>query len=129
MKTAGYKNVNVRNFTTSWRDGLAFNALIHKHRPDLIDYDNLQKVRQMRVPNSLAEPGTFQSNALHNLRNAFDMAEEQLGLAKFLDPEDVNVEVPDEKSIITYVVTYYHYFNKLKQETIQVSMKIRPRMR
>ncbi|KAK6028332.1 spectrin repeat-containing domain protein, partial [Ostertagia ostertagi] len=31
----------------------------------------------------------------------------------------VNVRDPDEKSIITYVVTYYHYFNKLKQETIQ----------
>ncbi|KAE9552200.1 hypothetical protein FO519_004581 [Halicephalobus sp. NKZ332] len=102
MKTAGYKNVNVRNFTTSWRDGLAFNALIHKHRPDLIDYDSLQK-----------------SNALHNLRNAFDVAESQLGLPKFLDPEDVNVEAPDDKSIITYVVTYYHYFNKMKQENIQ----------
>lgn len=61
----------------------------------------------------------FQSNALHNLGNAFEVAEEQLGLAKFLDPEDVNVEMPDEKSIITYLVTYYHYFNKLKQETIQ----------
>ncbi len=31
---------------------------------------------------------------------------------------DVNVDMPDEKSIITYVVTYYHYFNKMKQETI-----------
>ena len=102
MKTAGYKNVNVKNFTASWRDGLAFNALIHKHRPDLIDYDSLQK-----------------SNALHNLRNAFDVAESQLGLPKFLDPEDVNVEAPDDKSIITYVVTYYHYFNKMKQENIQ----------
>ncbi|CAJ0579409.1 unnamed protein product, partial [Mesorhabditis spiculigera] len=102
MKTAGYPNVNVRNFTTSWRDGLAFNALIHKHRADLIEYDQLQK-----------------SNALYNLGNAFDVAEQQLGLNKFLDPEDVNVDVPDEKSIITYVVTYYHYFNKMKQETIQ----------
>jgi spectrin beta len=102
MKTAGYPNVNVRNFTTSWRDGLAFNALIHKHRPDLIQYEKLQK-----------------SNALFNLANAFDTAEQQLGLTKLLDAEDVNVEVPDEKSIITYVVTYYHYFNKMKQETIQ----------
>ena len=29
------------------------------------------------------------------------------------------VEQPDEKSIITYVVTYYHYFSKMKQETVQ----------
>ncbi|CAD5231758.1 unnamed protein product [Bursaphelenchus xylophilus] len=102
MQTADYKNVNVRNFTTSWRDGLAFNALIHKHRPDLIDFDKLQK-----------------SNAIHNLKNAFDVAENHLGLLRFLDPEDVNVEQPDEKSIITYVVTFYHYFNKVKQEEIQ----------
>ncbi|XP_065222377.1 spectrin beta chain isoform X2 [Planococcus citri] len=102
MKTAGYHNVNVRNFTTSWRDGLAFNALIHKHRPDLINFEKLSK-----------------SNPMYNLNNAFNVAEDKLGLTKLLDAEDVFVEQPDEKSIITYVVTYYHYFSKMKQETVQ----------
>ena len=102
MKTAGYNNVNIRNFSTSWRDGLAFNAIIHKHRADLIQYDRLSR-----------------SNAMHNLDNAFNVAEKELGLCKLLDVEDVNVDMPDEKSIITYVVTYYHYFSKMKQETVQ----------
>ncbi|XP_074603103.1 spectrin beta chain-like [Brevipalpus obovatus] len=102
MKTAGYNSVNVRNFTSSWRDGLAFNAIIHKHRPDLIQYDKLSK-----------------SNPIHNLNNAFTVAERELGLAKLLDPEDVCTDNPDEKSIITYVVTYYHYFSKMKAETVQ----------
>ncbi|KAL1138874.1 hypothetical protein AAG570_008936 [Ranatra chinensis] len=102
MKTAGYHNVNVRNFTTSWRDGLAFNAIIHKHRPDLVQFEKLSK-----------------SNALYNLNSAFNVAEDKLGLTKLLDAEDVFVEQPDEKSIITYVVTYYHYFSKMKQETVQ----------
>ncbi|XP_054154264.1 spectrin beta chain-like isoform X2 [Oppia nitens] len=102
MKTAGYHSVNVRNFTNSWKDGLAFNALIHKHRPDLIQYDKLSK-----------------SNAIHNLNNAFTVAEDKLGLARLLDAEDVFTDNPDEKSIITYVVTYYHYFSKMKAETVQ----------
>ncbi|KAG7280294.1 hypothetical protein CRUP_026835 [Coryphaenoides rupestris] len=97
MKSAGYPNVNIHNFTTSWRDGMAFNALIHKHRPDLIDFDRLKK-----------------SNAHHNLQNAFNLAEQHLGITKLLDPEDISVDHPDEKSIITYVVTYYHYFSKMK---------------
>ena len=56
---------------------------------------------------------------MYNLNNAFNVADKEFNLVKLLDVEDVNVETPDEKSIITYVVTYYHYFSKMKQETVQ----------
>ncbi|XP_069392305.1 spectrin beta chain, erythrocytic isoform X2 [Paralichthys olivaceus] len=102
MKTAGYPNVNITNFTTCWKDGMAFNALIHKHRPDLVDYNNLKR-----------------SNPTHNLHNAFNVAEQKLGVTKLLDPEDVFTENPDEKSIITYVVAFYHYFSKMKQLAVE----------
>ncbi|XP_072341625.1 spectrin beta chain, non-erythrocytic 1-like isoform X1 [Scyliorhinus torazame] len=102
MKTAGYPNVNIRNFTSSWKDGMAFNALIHKHRPDLVDFNKLK-----------------QSNATHNLQQAFNIAEQQLGVTKLLDPEDVFTENPDEKSIITYVVAFYHYFSKMKALAVE----------
>nr|XP_032818474.1 spectrin beta chain, non-erythrocytic 1-like isoform X1 [Petromyzon marinus] len=102
MKTAGYPNVRVHNFTTSWRDGLAFNALIHKHRPDLIDFDALDP----------ADP-------YGNMQTAFNVAEQKLGLTQLLDAEDIAVEHPDEKSVITYVVTYYHYFSKMKALAVE----------
>ncbi|XP_075692211.1 spectrin beta chain, non-erythrocytic 4 [Rhinoderma darwinii] len=102
MKTAGYPEVNIQNFTTSWRDGLAFSALIHRHRPDLFDFSRLTK-----------------SNATYNLQQAFNTAEQQLGLIKLLDPEDVYTENPDEKSIITYVVSFYHYFSKMKALAVE----------
>uniref|UniRef100_A0A672SWU1 Spectrin beta chain n=1 Tax=Sinocyclocheilus grahami TaxID=75366 RepID=A0A672SWU1_SINGR len=102
MKTAGYPNVNITNFTTSWKDGMAFNALIHKHRPDLVDYGNLRR-----------------SNPTHNLQQAFNVAEKKLGVTKLLDPEDVFTENPDEKSIITYVVAFYHYFSKMKALAVE----------
>ncbi|CAF1170255.1 unnamed protein product [Adineta ricciae] len=103
MKTADYPNVNVRNFTSSWKDGLAFCALIHKHRPDLIpQFKTLTK-----------------ENPNHNLQLAFDICEKRLGISKLLDPEDVNVEYVDEKSVITYIVTLYHYFSKMKNDSVQ----------
>lgn len=101
MKTAGYPNVNVRNFTSSFRDGLALNAIIHRHRPDLLEFAKLSKTQ----PNV-------------NLEQAFRTADDRLGIARLLEPEDVNTDNPDERSIITYVATYYHYFNKMKTDTV-----------
>uniref|UniRef100_A0A673GX21 Alpha-actinin-4-like n=1 Tax=Sinocyclocheilus rhinocerous TaxID=307959 RepID=A0A673GX21_9TELE len=84
-KTAPYKNVNVQNFHISWKDGLAFNALIHRHRPELIDYDKLRK-----------------DDPVTNLNNAFEVAERYLDIPKMLDAEG---------EFMTYVSCFYHAFS------------------
>jgi hypothetical protein len=62
--------VNVQNFHLSFKDGLAFCALIHRHRPDLIDYSKLSK-----------------DNPYENLNTAFDVAEKYLDIPRMLDPD------------------------------------------
>ncbi|ODN04990.1 Alpha-actinin, sarcomeric, partial [Orchesella cincta] len=96
-KTAPYKNVNVQNFHLSFKDGLAFCALIHRHRPDLIDYHKLSK-----------------DNPLENLNTAFEIAEKYLDIPRMLDAEDlINTPKPDERAIMTYVSCYYHAFQDM----------------
>ncbi|XP_051272538.1 dystonin isoform X4 [Dicentrarchus labrax] len=93
--TEGYVGVRCDNFTTSWRDGRLLNAIIHKYRPDMVDMSYV----------------STQTNR-SNLEHAFSVAE-QLGVARLLDPEDVDVQSPDEKSVITYVSTLYDAFPKV----------------
>ncbi|XP_008430180.1 plectin isoform X6 [Poecilia reticulata] len=88
--TDGYQGIRCDNFTTSWRDGKLFNAVIHKHYPRLIDMGKV-----------------YRQTNLENLEQAFTVAERDLGVTRLLDPEDVDVPHPDEKSIITYVSSLY----------------------
>ncbi|VFV32288.1 alpha-actinin-2 isoform X1 [Panthera pardus] len=98
-KTAPYRNVNIQNFHTSWKDGLGLCALIHRHRPDLIDYSKLNK-----------------DDPIGNINLAMEIAEKHLDIPKMLDAEDiVNTPKPDERAIMTYVSCFYHAFAGAEQ--------------
>ncbi|CAH1803094.1 unnamed protein product, partial [Owenia fusiformis] len=81
--------IEIKNFGQSWRDGMAFNAVVHSIMPDVIDMESL-----------------IHKTNLKRLEEAFDAAETHLGIHRLLDPEDVDVDKPDEKSIMTYVAQF-----------------------
>ncbi|KAI9841502.1 MAG: hypothetical protein M1837_000663 [Sclerophora amabilis] len=98
-KTACYEEVEVRDFSSSWNDGLAFCALLDIHRPDLIDYDSLDK-----------------SDHRGNMQLAFDIASKEIGIPDLLDVEDVcDVARPDERSLMTYIAYWFHAFSQMER--------------
>ncbi|WPH02079.1 alpha-actinin-2 [Acrodontium crateriforme] len=98
-KTACYDEVEVRDFSQSWNDGLAFCALLDIHRPDLIDYDQLDK-----------------SDHKGNMQLAFDIASKEIGIPDLLDVEDVaDVAKPDERSLMTYIAYWFHAFSQMEK--------------
>ncbi|XP_068574223.1 nesprin-2-like [Cebidichthys violaceus] len=89
-------SINVKDFKASWRSGVVFLAIQYALRPDLVD---LSKART-------------RSNK-QNLEEAFRIAERELRIPRLLDPDDVDVRDPDEKSIMTYVAQFLQYSKDL----------------
>ncbi|XP_022226242.2 EH domain-binding protein 1 isoform X4 [Drosophila obscura] len=84
--TKDYPNVKVTNLTTSWRNGMAFCAIIHHFVPDLIDMSKLSA-----------------HDVVGNCRIAFDAAE-SLGIPRVIEPRDMNLlTVPDKLAVMTYL--------------------------
>ncbi|XP_042261254.1 dystrophin isoform X2 [Thunnus maccoyii] len=104
QNTRQYPQVNVVNFSSSWNDGLAFNALIHSHRPELFDWSTVEK----------------KTSAIDRLEHAFNKAEQHLGIERLLDPEDVAVPHPDKKSVIMYITSLFQVLpQSVSMEAIQ----------
>ncbi|XP_047660738.1 EH domain-binding protein 1-like protein 1 isoform X13 [Tachysurus fulvidraco] len=101
--TQGYRGVKVTNFSTSWRNGLAFCAILHHFHPDKIDFDAL-------------EP---QDIKLNNKR-AFDGFSE-LGISRLLDPSDlVLLSVPDRLMVMTYLSQIQSHFSGQNLSVLQL---------
>ncbi|XP_055466428.1 EH domain-binding protein 1-like protein 1 isoform X14 [Psammomys obesus] len=84
--TRGYRGVCITNFTTSWRNGLAFCAILHRFYPDKIDYFSLDPL-----------------NIKQNNKQAFD-GFAALGVSRLLEPADmVLLSVPDKLIVMTYL--------------------------
>uniref|UniRef100_A0A8C5B884 F-actin monooxygenase n=1 Tax=Gadus morhua TaxID=8049 RepID=A0A8C5B884_GADMO len=93
-QTEGYKNVNVTDLTTSWKSGLALCALIHRYRPDLMEYDSLDERNQER-----------------NNQLAFDVAEREFGISPCMTGKEMtSVAEPDKLSMVMYISQFYEMF-------------------
>lgn len=101
--TEDYENVKIEDLTTSWQNGIGFNAIIHKFRPKLVpDFYSLDP-----------------KDATANCENAFKIAEEHLEIPRLFDPEDIiDVIKPDEKSILTYLSQFYQKFLSEERQMI-----------
>ncbi|XP_075839021.1 F-actin-monooxygenase MICAL3 isoform X14 [Microtus pennsylvanicus] len=93
-QTDGYAGVNVTDLTTSWKSGLALCAIIHRYRPDLIDFDSLDE-----------------QNVEKNNQLAFDVAEKELGISPIMTGKEMAaVAEPDKLSMVMYLTQFYEMF-------------------
>ncbi|XP_063299828.1 EH domain-binding protein 1 isoform X2 [Pelobates fuscus] len=101
--TKTYRGVKITNFTTSWRNGLAFCAILHHFRPDLIDYKSLN-------PQDIKE----------NNKKAYD-GFASIGISRLLEPSDmVLLAIPDKLTVMTYLYQIRAHFSGQELNVVQI---------
>ncbi|NXF78867.1 MICA2 monooxygenase, partial [Sclerurus mexicanus] len=106
-QTEGYRNVSVTDLTTSWKSGLALCAIIHRFRPDLIDFD------------ALNEEDVVKNNQL-----AFDVAEQEFGIPPVTTGKEVgSAGEPDKLSMVMYLSKFYELFRGTPLQAVDADEK------
>ncbi|NXY19686.1 MICA2 monooxygenase, partial [Atrichornis clamosus] len=106
-QTEGYRNVSVTDLTTSWKSGLALCAIIHRFRPDLIDFD------------ALNEEDVVKNNQL-----AFDVAEQEFGIPPVTTGKEVgSAGEPDKLSMVMYLSKFYELFRGTPLRAVDAAEK------
>ncbi|CAH2009127.1 unnamed protein product [Acanthoscelides obtectus] len=101
--TKDYPSVKVTNLTTSWRNGMAFCALIHHFKPELIDFESLSP-----------------HDVKRNCKVAFE-AGDKLGIPRIIEPSDMHMlAVPDKLAVMTYLHQLRAYFTGYELEVQQI---------
>ncbi|XP_044921749.1 F-actin-monooxygenase MICAL2 isoform X5 [Mustela putorius furo] len=94
QQTEGYQHVEVTDLTTSWRSGLALCAIIHRFRPELINFDSLNE-----------------DDAVENNQLAFDVAEREFGIPPVTTGKEMaSTQEPDKLSMVMYLSKFYELF-------------------
>ncbi|XP_042547462.1 F-actin-monooxygenase MICAL2 isoform X1 [Dipodomys spectabilis] len=94
QQTEGYEHVNITDLTTSWRSGLALCAIIHRFRPELINFDSLNE-----------------DDAVGNNQLAFDVAEREFGIPPVTTGKEMaSSQEPDKLNIVMYLSKFYELF-------------------
>jgi len=97
--TEGYKNVHIDKWKNSFRDGMAFLAMVHRYNPE---------------KTALRYEDYSQGNPKDNLLAAFEFAETEMGVPKLLEPQEVIEGTVDERSLVLYTSLFFHAFNAAK---------------
>ncbi|ROI63302.1 MICAL-like protein 1 [Anabarilius grahami] len=151
----GYSDVQFRDMSSSFTDGLAFCAIIHKHRPELLDFHSLSKHNVYKNMRLILPPAGSERHYIlrrrrtdvllgHRLSSgrlvwcvrptldtdaadAFDVAERELGIPALLDPDELLCEEePDLLSIVTYVSQLYCVFNGKSHDSLKNCVEAEP---
>lgn len=93
-QVAVYDSVQIKDMGASFKNGLAICAIIHRYRPNLIDFHNLNP-----------------DDAVTNNQLAFDVLEKELGIPPIMTGEEmVQCDVPDKLAMFSYLTQIYEVF-------------------